>query len=151
MSTKRTTIQAPEKLLQSADVTTGVSIIEDDDRLRGIFAGLAREADGLRFVSDFGDADTALAKLPGQSPVVLVDINLPGMDGVECVRQLKLAMPKTQFMMVTVYEGMLSASSVRWRRERPAICSAAGQAEELLGSNHRSAQRRFADDQQHCP
>jgi DNA-binding NarL/FixJ family response regulator len=86
-------------------MTTRVSLIEDDARLRGLFADWLREAPGIRLVSQFGDAETALASLPQQPPdVVLVDINLPGMDGVECVRRLKPAMPKTQFMMVTVYE-----------------------------------------------
>ncbi len=59
----------------------------------------------MRLLSEFGNGETALELLPHQPPdVVLVDINLPGMDGVECVRQLKPLMPGTQFLMVTVYE-----------------------------------------------
>src|SRR6185369_13240421 len=47
---------------------------------------------------------SALASLPAQSPdVVLVDINLPDLTGIECVRQLKPQIPGTQFVMVTVY------------------------------------------------
>ena len=46
-----------------------------------------------------------MAELPDLKPnVVLMDINLPGMDGVECVRQLKIKMPAVQFIMLTVYE-----------------------------------------------
>jgi DNA-binding NarL/FixJ family response regulator len=86
-------------------MSTQVSLIEDDARLRGIFGRWLREAEGLRLHSEFPDAESALVALPSQSPdVVLVDINLPGLDGVECVRRLKPLMPKTQFMMVTVYE-----------------------------------------------
>ena len=86
-------------------MTTRVSVIEDDARLRGLFAGWLGREPGLRLVGEFSDGESALKALPQQSPdVVLVDINLPGMDGVECVRRLKPAMPKTQFLMVTVYE-----------------------------------------------
>lgn len=82
-----------------------VAVIEDDPQLRGIVAGWLRETQHMRLVSDFRDAESALSALP-QHPadVVLVDINLPGLDGVECVRRLKPLMPATQFMMVTVYE-----------------------------------------------
>jgi DNA-binding NarL/FixJ family response regulator len=86
-------------------MSTQISLIEDDARLRELFGRWLREANGLRLHSEFPDAESALAALPNQSPdVVLVDINLPGLDGVECVRRLKPVMPKTQFIMVTVYE-----------------------------------------------
>ena len=82
-----------------------VSIIEDDVPAREILAGWIRRADGFRCVSEFDDAETALARLPQEKPsVVLVDINLPGMNGIECVRRLKPRLPGTQFVMVTVYE-----------------------------------------------
>jgi DNA-binding NarL/FixJ family response regulator len=56
-------------------------------------------------MSQYGDAESALARLPVEQPaVVVVDINLPGMSGIECVRRLKPLLPKTQFVMVTVYE-----------------------------------------------
>lgn len=86
-------------------MTTLVSIIEDDARLRRLFAEWLRGVPGLRLLSEFGDAESALAALPRQPPnVALVDINLPGLDGVECVRRLKPLLPETQFVMVTVYE-----------------------------------------------
>jgi DNA-binding NarL/FixJ family response regulator len=82
-----------------------ISIIEDDAGLRLIFAEWLKQAKGLQLLSAFPDGEGALAELPHQTPqVVLVDINLPGVDGVECVRQLKPLMPNTQFMMVTVFE-----------------------------------------------
>jgi DNA-binding NarL/FixJ family response regulator len=82
-----------------------VSIVEDNDRLRGTLAKVIGRAEGFRFVSDYGSAEDALADLPKMKPdVVLMDINLPGMNGVECVRKLKPLLPQTQTMMLTVYE-----------------------------------------------
>jgi RNA polymerase sigma factor (sigma-70 family) len=82
-----------------------VSIVEDNDKLRGTLAKVIGRAEGFRFASDYGSAEDALASLPKVKPdVVLMDINLPGMNGVECVRQLKTLAPGTQVMMLTVYE-----------------------------------------------
>jgi RNA polymerase sigma factor (sigma-70 family) len=82
-----------------------ISIVEDNDKLRGTLAKVIGRAEGFRFASDYGSAEDALAGLPKVKPdVVLMDINLPGMNGVECVRQLKTLLPGTQVMMLTVYE-----------------------------------------------
>jgi DNA-binding NarL/FixJ family response regulator len=82
-----------------------VSIVEDNEKLRGTLARVINRADGFRCVSDYGNAEDALKNLPQVRPdVVLMDINLPGMNGVECVRQLKQLLPQTQVMMLTVYE-----------------------------------------------
>ena len=82
-----------------------VSIVEDNDKLRGTLARVIDRADGFRCVSDYANAEEALKALPQVKPdVVLMDINLPGMNGVECVRQLKQLLPQTQVMMLTVYE-----------------------------------------------
>jgi DNA-binding NarL/FixJ family response regulator len=82
-----------------------ISIVEDNDQLRGTLAKVIGRADGFRFASDYASAEDALADLPRVKPdVVLMDINLPGMNGVECVRKLKALLPQTQVMMLTVYE-----------------------------------------------
>jgi DNA-binding NarL/FixJ family response regulator len=82
-----------------------VAIVEDDPHARKIFASWIQRADGFRCVAEFSDAESALAALPGAAPdVVLSDINLPGLNGVECVRRLKPLLPQTQFVMLTVYE-----------------------------------------------
>jgi RNA polymerase sigma factor (sigma-70 family) len=82
-----------------------VSIVEDNDKLRGTLARVINRAAGFRCVSDYANAEDALKDLPQARPeVVLMDINLPGMNGVECVRQLKQLLPQTQVMMLTVYE-----------------------------------------------
>ena len=82
-----------------------VSIVEDNDKLRGTLARVLNRADGFRCVSQYPSAEDALKDLPNVKPdVVLMDINLPGMNGVECVRQLKPLLPQMQVMMLTVYE-----------------------------------------------
>jgi DNA-binding NarL/FixJ family response regulator len=84
---------------------TTISIVEDNDKLRGTLAKVIGRAEGFKCVSDYGSAEDALADLPKVKPnVVLMDINLPGMNGVECVRKLKVLLPQTQVMMLTVYE-----------------------------------------------
>src|SRR3974377_497069 len=82
-----------------------VSIVEDNEQLRGTLARVLGRAEGFRCVSQYGDAEAALAGLPKDQPeVVLMDINLPGMNGVECVRRLKQLAPSIQAVMLTVYE-----------------------------------------------
>src|SRR4051812_44007201 len=82
-----------------------VSIVEDDTQARKVLAGWIARAEGFHFLSDHGSAESALEILPKEQPaVVLMDINLPGMNGVECVRRLKGILPDTQFVMLTVYE-----------------------------------------------
>jgi DNA-binding NarL/FixJ family response regulator len=82
-----------------------VSIVDDDEGIRSSLVTLIRRAPTLRLLGDYADAETALRELPRKTPdVVLMDINLPGMNGVECVRQLKATLPKLQVLMLTVYE-----------------------------------------------
>lgn len=82
-----------------------VSIVEDSDKFRETLARVLNRADGFRCISHYPNAEDALKALLGDKPdVVLMDINLPGINGVECVRQLKQAAPAIQVMMLTVYE-----------------------------------------------
>lgn len=82
-----------------------VSIVEDSDKFRETFARILNRSEGFRCISQYPNAEDALKALPQDKPeVVLMDINLPGMNGVECVRQLKQLMPTIQVMMLTVYE-----------------------------------------------
>src|SRR5262249_17374945 len=82
-----------------------VSIVEDDTQARQILAGWLRNGEGFDCLSEYGRPSTAIAQLPQLKPnIVLMDINLPGMTGIECVRKLKPLLPQTQFMMLTVYE-----------------------------------------------
>jgi DNA-binding NarL/FixJ family response regulator len=82
-----------------------VSIVEDNDQLRGTLARVIGRAEGFKCVSQYGSAESALEGLPKDRPdVVLMDINLPGINGVECVRKLKETAPSIQPVMLTVYE-----------------------------------------------
>jgi DNA-binding NarL/FixJ family response regulator len=82
-----------------------VAIVDDDEGIRTSLAALIRRAPALKLAGDYPDAETALKEIPRHPPdVVLMDINLPGIKGVECVRQLKSTLPGVQFLMLTVYE-----------------------------------------------
>jgi len=82
-----------------------VSIVEDDAAVRGILTEWICGADGFKCIGVHANAEAALAALPQEKPsVVLMDINLPGMSGIECVRRLKPQMLDTQFIMLTVYD-----------------------------------------------
>jgi DNA-binding NarL/FixJ family response regulator len=82
-----------------------VSIVEDDARVRESLSRLISRAEGFKCVSHYPDAESALADIPQRKPeVVLMDINLPGMSGIDAVAQLKGACPEIQVVMLTVYE-----------------------------------------------
>ena len=70
-------------------MATTVSLVEDNEQLRGTLARVIARAEGFQCLSQYGNAEAALEALPKDKPnVVLMDINLPGMNGVECVRRL---------------------------------------------------------------
>ena len=82
-----------------------VSIVEDDVKVRGSLARLLDSSEGFTCASQHPDGANALKEIPVSLPqVVLMDINLPGMNGVECVRRLKEQLPAIQVVMLTVYE-----------------------------------------------
>ena len=86
-------------------MTKSVVVVEDDRRLRDQIVAILRTASDIKCVGAFASAEEALAKIPGQKPdVVLMDIGLPGMSGIQCVAQLKRLNPAPQIIMVTVYE-----------------------------------------------
>ena len=86
-------------------MAVSVSIVEDNEKLRGTLARVLNRAEGFSCASQHPSAEDALKDLPNVKPdVVLMDINLPGINGVECVRQLKKIMPQVLIMMLTVYE-----------------------------------------------
>ncbi len=86
-------------------MSISVSIVEDSNQVRNTLARLIARAEGFRCANQYANAEDALVALPKERPdVVLMDINLPGMNGVECVRQLKQVAPEIQIVMLTVYE-----------------------------------------------
>jgi DNA-binding NarL/FixJ family response regulator len=82
-----------------------VVLVEDDRGLREQLTQILNSAPDIRCVGAFASAEEALQQLPARCPdVVLMDIKLPGMSGIECVARLKRLMPGLQIVMVTVYE-----------------------------------------------
>jgi DNA-binding NarL/FixJ family response regulator len=86
-------------------MSTAVSVVEDDAGLRESIRRFIHSAPGFHCVGDYASAEEALIDIPRHPPaVVLMDINLPRMSGIECVKRLKEKMPGLQLMMLTVYE-----------------------------------------------
>lgn len=82
-----------------------VSIIEDDSELRSVIGDIVRSDKRFQVVSEHPTAEDAIKHIPAARPdVVMSDINLPGLSGIECVRSLKVSMPATQFVMLTAYD-----------------------------------------------
>jgi len=82
-----------------------VAIVEDNDKIRDGLAMLIDGSEGFRCTATYSNAEDALKYLPGKKPdVVLMDIQLPKMSGIECVENLIEKSPDLQIMMLTVYE-----------------------------------------------
>ncbi len=82
-----------------------VALVEDDARLRETLKRFLAGQPGLQCVGAYANAESALAEIPRDRPdVVLMDINLPGMDGIECVMRLRQTLPPVKIIMLTVFE-----------------------------------------------
>lgn len=89
----------------SFGATINVALIEDDKGLRESLSILINGSSGYQCIGAFESAEAALAILPSKSPdVVVVDIGLPNMSGIQCVRRLKECLPRTQMLMLTMHE-----------------------------------------------
>jgi DNA-binding NarL/FixJ family response regulator len=84
---------------------TRISIVEDDEGIRSSLAKVIDHTAGFRCPATYPDAETALAQIPANRPdIVFMDINLPGLSGIECLRRLKARMPDLRVVMLTVYD-----------------------------------------------
>ena len=82
-----------------------VSIVDDEKELRQSITTFVNGSPGFHCLSTYSSAEAALKGLPADKPdVVLMDINLGGMNGIECVERLKAQVPTMQILMLTVYE-----------------------------------------------
>jgi len=82
-----------------------VAVVEDNQGLREQLVQILNSAPDIRCVGAFASGEEALKEIPARNPdVVLMDIKLPGMSGIQCVAELKSILPALQVIMVTVYE-----------------------------------------------
>ena len=82
-----------------------VAIVDDDSRVRTNLARAVERSGEFICVGQFASAEDAIERLPATEPhVVLMDINMPGLSGIECVQRLKAENPGIEFIMLTVYE-----------------------------------------------
>ena len=81
-----------------------VALVEDDSRIRRTLAMLLQRAPDCRCIGQYGTGEEAVAAIPPLAPnVIIMDINLPGISGIECVRQLVEQGVKSQVLMLTVH------------------------------------------------
>ena len=86
-------------------MSISIAIVEDLDVVRNGLKDFISLSTDFLVVGSFKTGEDALQQLPEIRPdIVIMDINLPGMNGIECIRQVKDKSPSTQFMMFTVYE-----------------------------------------------
>jgi DNA-binding NarL/FixJ family response regulator len=85
--------------------TIRIAVVDDDENVRSTLADAVGRFENCQCVGCFGSGDAALAGIASQVPdVVLMDINMPGMNGIECVGKLKAAHPRIEVIMLTVYQ-----------------------------------------------
>jgi DNA-binding NarL/FixJ family response regulator len=82
-----------------------VVVVEDDRGLREQIVQILESAPDIKCLAAFASAEAALPQiLAGNADVILMDIKLPGMSGIQCVAEIKKVMPAKQIIMVTIYE-----------------------------------------------
>jgi DNA-binding NarL/FixJ family response regulator len=91
--------------LRNSLVPIAVSIVEDDDGVRAGLVRLLEKSRDFRLLASYSNGEEALREVPQLRPdVLLMDINLPAMNGVECVQRLHAIDPTLRVIMLTVYE-----------------------------------------------
>src|ERR1043166_4031276 len=86
-------------------MSTSVSIVEDDQKTREALATLLCGSEDIRYLNAYSSGEEAVRRIPAQKPdVVLVDINLPGMSGIECVARLSALVPGVRILILTTYD-----------------------------------------------
>jgi DNA-binding NarL/FixJ family response regulator len=102
---KMTTAPQPQRTSAVSSPVISVAIVEDDAGIRESLATFLGRIQGVRCAAVYADAEQALQGLKSLQPdVVLMDINLPGMSGIEATRELKRMRPDARILMLTVYE-----------------------------------------------
>lgn len=118
---------------------TTIAIVEDNNEFRASLARYLDKEPGFRCVCVCSTAEEALQQIPRQPPdVVLMDIHLPKLSGVECTRRLKQLCPRVQILILTVYE------------DNERISAETGRAGEHFAGDPGSQGGRGADEQPDC-
>ena len=82
-----------------------ITIVEDNNAIRRSMLGILEGAPGCKCVGSFSSGEEALSEIPKLKPqVVLMDISLPGISGIECAHELKGILPAIQIIMLTVHD-----------------------------------------------
>lgn len=82
-----------------------ICIVEDQEDVRTGLAAIISMTSGLHVLGTFSNAEQAIQEIPGMQPdIVVMDINLPGINGIECIRKIREKNDRIQFMMFTIYE-----------------------------------------------
>jgi DNA-binding NarL/FixJ family response regulator len=82
-----------------------ISLVEDHEATRDVLLKLLRHSPDLVCLGAYGSAEEAEREIPKNPPdLVLMDINLPGRTGIECVASLKAKRPQIDFLMLTTYD-----------------------------------------------
>lgn len=98
-------MESPTQTQSATASTITVAIVEDDSRVRQSLAVLIDGSPGFSCAGAYADAEAALEQIPLTPPsVVLMDINLPTLSGVECVQRLKSICSDVNVIMLTVHE-----------------------------------------------
>jgi DNA-binding NarL/FixJ family response regulator len=117
-----------------------ICIVEDLKEVREGLVTLLTLDERFEILAAWADAEMAEEELPAWQPdIVVMDINLPGKNGIECIRKIKPACPHTQFIMFTIYENdekvfdALAAGANGYLLKKTAISKMADALTELYG------------------
>jgi len=94
--------QHTAKPLNAALDRVGLAVVDDDDNVHVLVKDILDRAEGFQWVGSYSSGEAALAGIPQSgAQVVLMDITMPGMSGIECARRLKALLPHLIVVMVT--------------------------------------------------
>jgi DNA-binding NarL/FixJ family response regulator len=120
-----------------------VAIVEDDEPIRDGWVNILKELGGYRITGEFKSGEEALEGILKNPPdFVLMDINLPGMTGIECARELKRQIPYIEVLMLTMFGDLdrifdalrAGASGYLLKRTSPAALKAAMEEVRMGGA-----------------
>ena len=95
----------PDLIAVRSTQAVRIGIVEDQAGVAESLKKLINRADGFQVVGTYPNGEAALEQIPGHKPdLVLMDIGLPGISGIECVRSLKALLPSLPIIMLTVYD-----------------------------------------------